>query len=194
MSRTQALAYAKWIGVNQKSKREKTFMAKRTYRIVGVLAAALSVGAVGVAIAQQFPEQVDGFIGVQAPTVTMASATHIARLSGAEMVPPVTTSGTGTALLQFDDQTNMLRWTIEFSGLTGNVTAAHFHGPAPRGETAGHDAEVTAAPTFSITSPIGGFAQLSEEQAENLLNGLWYVNIHTTAHPGGEIRGQVETR
>jgi hypothetical protein len=35
------------------------------------------------------------------------------------------------------------------------------------------------------------FAVLTDPQESDLLNGLWYANVHTQAHGGGEIRGQV---
>jgi hypothetical protein len=44
----------------------------------------------------------------------------------------------------------------------------------------------------SLASPIKGSATLTEAQAADLLAGKYYINIHTAAHKGGEIRGQVE--
>jgi hypothetical protein len=75
---------------------------------------------------------------------------------------------------------------IEFSGLSGPVTAAHFHGPAAPGENAGPVVTID-----DLESPSEGSATLTDEQAAQLANGQWYVNIHTEAHPDGEIRGQV---
>ena len=42
-----------------------------------------------------------------------------------------------------------------------------------------------------FASPFRGTAHLTDEQAGQLLDGQWYINIHTAAHPDGEIRGQV---
>jgi hypothetical protein len=40
-------------------------------------------------------------------------------------------------------------------------------------------------------SPIDGTATLTPEQAKELVDGKWYFNLHTSANPGGEIRGQI---
>jgi hypothetical protein len=125
--------------------------------------------------------------------VTEASATHMATLTGANEVPANTTTGTGTAWILFDAQTNQLTWTVEYEGLTGNATGAHFHGPADATGTAGVVLSLVAADAVGqLASPIQGTAQLTAEQSEQLNGGMWYVNVHTEANPGGEIRGQVE--
>jgi hypothetical protein len=80
----------------------------------------------------------------------------------------------------------MLSWTVNYSGLTGPAKAGHFHGPAPAGQNAG----VALGFTGSVESPIKGSATLTAAQAADLLAGKWYVNLHTAANPGGEIRGQ----
>ena len=108
-------------------------------------------------------------------------------LSAAQEVPPVESAGTGTADVTYDDATKMLTWTVEFSGLTGPATAAHFHGPAKEGENAG-----VAIPIEGMESPMKGSATLTDEQAQQLADGLLYVNVHTAANPKGEIRGQVK--
>ena len=41
-------------------------------------------------------------------------------------------------------------------------------------------------------SPLTGSATITPTQASDMMNGLWYVNLHTTAYPTGEIRGQLE--
>ncbi|MEO6781607.1 MAG: CHRD domain-containing protein, partial [Bradyrhizobium sp.] len=66
-------------------------------------------------------------------------------------------------------------------------TAAHFHGPAEPGKNAG----VAVAIPSASTSPVEGSATLTDAQAADLEAGKYYVNIHTAANPGGEIRGQV---
>ena len=116
-----------------------------------------------------------------------AASPMVARLSGSNEVPSVPTSGSGTAEVSFDRQSKLLSWTITYSGLTGPATGAHFHGPAMLTENAG----VVVPLTGSLASPITGSATLTELQAADLMAGKWYFNLHTTAHPGGEIRGQV---
>ncbi|SHE91570.1 CHRD domain-containing protein [Devosia limi] len=110
-----------------------------------------------------------------------------AMLNGASEVPATDSAATGELKATYDTDTMELKWTITYDGLTGEPTAAHFHGPA--------DATANASPTVPIegalASPIEGTATLTEEQAGQLQEGMWYFNIHTAAHPDGEIRGQV---
>jgi hypothetical protein len=110
-------------------------------------------------------------------------------LTGAQEVPPVTTGGTGTLDATYDKASHKLAYTVTYSGLSGPATAAHFHGPAAPGANAG-----VVIPFANPASPIHGEAMLTEAQAADLLAGRWYVNVHTRAHPGGEIRAQVTPR
>ncbi len=110
-----------------------------------------------------------------------------ATLDGKSEVPPTTSSGTGTADLDYDAATKKLTWKVTYSGLSGPATAAHFHGPAEAGKNAG----VAVAIPNAASSPVEGSATLTDAQAADLLAGKLYVNIHTAANPGGEIRGQV---
>ncbi|MBR0793405.1 CHRD domain-containing protein [Bradyrhizobium manausense] len=110
-----------------------------------------------------------------------------ATLDGKSEVPATTSSGTGKADLDYDAATKKLSWKVTYSGLTGAATAAHFHGPAEAGKNAG-----VMVPIPGIaSSPVEGSATLTDAQASDLLAGKLYVNIHTAANPGGEIRGQV---
>jgi len=111
-----------------------------------------------------------------------------ATLNAASEVPTNTSTGTGTATVSLDKATKTLSWTVSYSGLTGDATAAHFHGPAAPGANAG---VVVAIATGSVPNPAVGSKVLTDDQIADLLAGKWYVNIHTKANPGGEIRGQV---
>lgn len=110
-----------------------------------------------------------------------------ATLDGKSEVPATTSSGTGMADLNYDAASKKLSWTVTYSGLSGPATAAHFHGPAEPGKNAG----VAVAIPNAASSPVKGEATLTDAQAADLLGGKYYVNIHTAANPGGEIRGQV---
>jgi hypothetical protein len=110
-----------------------------------------------------------------------------ATLSGKAEVPPTTSAGTGTADIDYDAASKKLSWKVTYSGLSGPATAAHFHGPAGPADKAG----VAVAIPNAGTSPVEGSATLTDAQAADLLAGKYYVNIHTAANPGGEIRGQV---
>ena len=110
-----------------------------------------------------------------------------ADLSAAQEVPPNQSAGKGTADITFDSAAKKLSWTVDHSGLSGPATAAHFHGPAEPGKNAG----VAVPIPNQATSPVTGSATLTDAQAADLTAGKYYVNIHTAANPGGEIRGQV---
>jgi CHRD domain-containing protein len=110
-----------------------------------------------------------------------------ATLDGKSEVPPNTSAGTGTADIDYDAASKKLTWKLTYSGLTGPATAAHFHGPAAAGANAG----VAVAIPNATTSPAEGSATLTDAQAADLEAGKYYVNVHTKANPGGEIRGQV---
>ena len=111
-----------------------------------------------------------------------------ATMTGAQEVSPVTTNGTGTTTGTYDASTNTLTYNVSWSNLSGNATVAHFHGPA----AVGTNASVVVPFTFTAGSTsASGTATLTDAQESDLLNGLWYANVHTQAHGGGEIRGQV---
>ena len=107
-------------------------------------------------------------------------------LSPGQEVPPVASAATGQGVLDYDTAANLLSWSITYSGLATDLAAAHLHGPAPAGVNAGVVVPMTIGP-----SPIVGSATISDAQGVELLNELWYVNLHTAQHPAGELRGQV---
>jgi len=110
-----------------------------------------------------------------------------AKLDGKAQVPPNTSAATGTADIDYDPASKKLSWKLNYSGLSGPATAAHFHGPAEAGKNAG----VAVAIPNATSSPVDGSATLTDAQAADLVAGKYYINIHTAANPGGEIRGQV---
>jgi CHRD domain/PEP-CTERM motif len=136
-------------------------------------------------------------------------------LSGAQEIPPVTTSGTGFATVTIDDVLNTMRLQITFSGLTGNTTASHIHCCAAFGTSAG---VATTTPTFAgfplgvtsgsydntldltlassynpafVTANGGTVASARTALITGIVAGRSYLNIHTSFAPGGEIRGQL---
>ena len=98
-----------------------------------------------------------------------------------------TAAASGNATVTYDTASKQVTWRITYSRLSGNPTAAHFHGPAQPGANAG----VAVPIPNPATSPVQGSASLNDAQAADLLAGRYYINIHTAANPGGEIRGQV---
>src|SRR5262250_3470927 len=113
--------------------------------------------------------------------------TYKAVLNAQSQPTPNDSKGTGTAEVTYDTTSKTLSWTINFDGLTGPSTMAHFHGPAAPGANAGVALMIGTNPT----SPVKGTATLTDAQAADLQGGRWYINIHTNANRGGEIRGQV---
>jgi len=110
-----------------------------------------------------------------------------ATLDGKSEVPANSSAGKGTAVVDYEAATKKLTWKLTYSGLSGPATAAHFHGPAEPGKNAG----VAVAIPNAGTSPAEGSATLTDAQAADLTAGKYYINVHTAANPGGEIRGQV---
>jgi hypothetical protein len=111
-------------------------------------------------------------------------------MSGASELPANTTTGTGESKASLDTVTKVFTYSVSFNDLTGPATAVHFHGPALPA--------ASAPPVVTLThdSPwpadlIKGTATLTNAQIADLKAGKWYVNVHTVAHPEGEIRGQV---
>jgi CHRD domain-containing protein len=112
-----------------------------------------------------------------------ASISFRAELNGANVVPPIHTPARDYLDATYNTVTRRLSWTGTQSGLSSKITAVHFHAPACPNKT--------AAVAKSIESLGGGSAALSEAEAADLIAGTWYIDIHTRAHPEGEIRGQV---
>lgn len=116
----------------------------------------------------------------------IASAqTFSAILNGGQETPPVETPATGTGSFSLSAE-KILSYNISFSGLLGSETVAHIHCCALMGSPAG--------PLFNLPagSPkVGTVGPLTPQQEVDLLSGKMYVNIHSSAHSGGEIRGQI---
>jgi Cu/Zn superoxide dismutase len=118
-----------------------------------------------------------------------STKTYHASLTATQEVPPTTASGTGTGTFTLDTTTKMLTWSVTYNGLTGPAGAAHIHGPAAPGANAG--VEVNLSPSGAPANPITGSTALTDAQIADLEGGKAYVNIHTAANKGGEIRGQI---
>lgn len=114
-------------------------------------------------------------------------AAFTTQLSGTNEVPPVTTAASGRIDAVLNKDTGLFRWKMAFTGLSGPATAAHFHGPAAIGQN--------ASPSLQIPTPFKNVSEgqgtLTAAQVADLVAGRWYANVHTAAHPGGEIRGQM---
>jgi CHRD domain-containing protein len=127
--------------------------------------------------------------GLLAPSASNAETKTLhATIDAQQEVPTTKSSGKGTADFQLDPTTKKLSWKVSYNRLTGPAAAAHIHGPAAPGANAG--VVVNLAPNGAI-SPIEGSTTLTDAQMADLMAGKDYVNIHTPANKGGEIRGQI---
>jgi hypothetical protein len=101
--------------------------------------------------------------------------------------PGITSEGTGKLNATYDTDSRKLSWKGNVSGLTGNPTAAHFHGPADPGQNAG-----VLVPAAGVKmGEFEGSTTLTNDQAKVITADKTYFMIHTPANPGGEVRGQV---
>jgi len=122
-----------------------------------------------------------------ASPVMAATVNFKADLKGSNEVPPNSSGGHGNVTATYDTESKKLTWKGSVSGLSGPATAAHFHGPAEPGKNAGVAIPIGGADKGSFE----GSATLTDAQAKELLDGKWYVNVHTAEHKAGELRGQL---
>jgi hypothetical protein len=117
-----------------------------------------------------------------------ATVSYKANLASNAEVPPVQSPGKGTAHVTVDTATKQVTYKVEFAGLSGPAAASHIHCGAAPGANAGVSVPLGAA---NPTSPITGTATMTDAQLADLQGGKCYVNVHTAANKGGEIRGQL---
>lgn len=125
----------------------------------------------------------------QQKSAAPATMTFKAHLTNKDEVPPTAGAGTGDGTVVLNTATNEITWNVTFSGLTGPAIAAHIHGPGAPGANAG--VLVGFDPPKAPAGEIKGSNVILAKQVEDLKAGKWYVNIHTAANKGGEIRGQL---
>lgn len=137
----------------------------------------------------------------QAQLVTLT-----AQLTGGQEVPAVSTPATGLATLVIDLATNNWTFDIQFGTLTAPLSVAHIHqaaaganGPVIIGLdgmplSGGRPVWNLLAPgitSFNSNGALNAPFAFPAAQVANLLAGNTYINVHSTAFPGGEIRGQL---
>lgn len=155
-----------------------------------------------------------GVVGLIAGTVEAAPISYSTELRGSNENPPNASPATGTALVTIDTAAHLITVEVAFQDLSALSTVAHIHccTAAPGnvgvatfpGTFPGFPAGVTsdnygpsswalddpASYTAAFLAAAGGTAAGAEAAlAAGLASGLAYVNVHTEAFPGGEIRG-----
>lgn len=118
------------------------------------------------------------------PIVTDKKYNYNVALTGAKEVPANASTATGTFVGSYVKSTRVLSFTLTYSGLT--PTDWHIHKGTP--DVSG-PVEIGLGPV--VPSPLTSTVTLTPAQETDLLNGIFYVNIHSAAFPGGEIRGQL---
>ena len=108
-------------------------------------------------------------------------------LTGGQEVPAVSVDGYGVAAMQYDPATGMMSVNAMTTDLTGLITGAHLHlgGLGSNGDV------VVNLTDFIVDNSISTALELNADLLNTMLRGGVYLNIHTAANPGGEIRGQV---
>lgn len=117
---------------------------------------------------------------------------YAAALNGLNEVPPVTTTATGLFKMNYPPGYFFFRYIGETNGLSGPITNAHIHdgvegvaGPVVTGLNFSSDRLVGEVSLTDVLSTFPNFLQKLDE-------GALYVNAHTAANPGGEVRGQLK--
>jgi hypothetical protein len=105
-----------------------------------------------------------------------------ATLSGTQEVPPVTSTNQGAAMLIVSAKGDAARYVVT---TTATPTNEHFHA-APGGQNG-----PVVLPLPSLGAMVSGTTTLTAAQRADIDRGLWYANVHTVAHPAGELRGQI---
>ncbi len=124
-------------------------------------------------------------IGVLTAVPTAGQQFFVAAIDGLQPVPPTNSPGVGQGCVTLNPN-GTVTFDIVFSGLLGIESVSHFHGPAAPGANAGVQIGLPLG-----TTKMGTTVALTAGQQADLLAGLWYINIHSSMFPGGEIRGQV---
>lgn len=139
-------------------------------------------------------------LGLSVASLAFAQSTYTTVMTGGSEVPPVVTPATGTATVVLNAAQTQLSITVAFQNLIGTYSNSHIHGPATPGQNAGVRWGFTGAPAgwvFSNGNHDGTLTNflvttgITATDVANLDNGLFYVNIHSSTSPGGEIRGQL---
>lgn len=115
-----------------------------------------------------------------------SAATVRVRLTGSHETPPVKTTARGSGVIEVAAD-GSVSGKVDTHGIKG--TMAHIHEGAP-GKAGPPIIALAPGPNGTWVVPAG--SKLSPTQYKEFLAGDLYVNVHSAAHPGGEIRGQLK--
>lgn len=124
--------------------------------------------------------------GAKTISVLASNEEGSAALAGTNEVPAINTPATGFAYFTYDRMTKMLSYHLSVSNIV-TVTASHIHTGTIG--VSGPIAIPLIAPVTGSSSGVVGPLNAAQEAA--LYGGGYYVNVHSTSYPGGEIRGQI---
>lgn len=136
-----------------------------------------------------------GITNVTNVTINCTTVVRSASLTGAQESPPTTSAATGRGAVIVDPATRAITGGMTFTGLTPTAGGHHIH-QAPIGNPTQNGPVIIGL----VLAPGGGVATvpagtvLTDAQYAALLAGELYFNLHTTANPNGEIRGQINVR
>ena len=131
-------------------------------------------------------------------------------MSGAKETPAVPSNALGRLDVFYTRETRTLTYTVTYSGLADSITGAHVHGLAPEGFSAPVVQNIIAPPsgstqvsifpqktsgkyTFAKSGTFTGTLLVDGViiKENDLINGMYYINLHNNVYPNGEIRGQI---
>ncbi|MDF3076493.1 MAG: hypothetical protein K0S09_382 [Sphingobacteriaceae bacterium] len=119
-----------------------------------------------------------------------------ATLSGAQEVPANSSTGTGTAQISYDPTAKTITYTMSWQLGSSTATTAnmHFHGAEDGTDIKSSPVTIgiTGFATGSSGTITGTTRALTDAEANQLLAGKWYLNVHSSTIPGGELRGNIK--
>ena len=136
--------------------------------------------------------------------MTPKTVIYTATMTGAGEVPATTSTATGTCTFTLSADGNTMHFVLKVNNMY-NITASHIHlgaagqngpvivplylGPAKTGLFTGTLAEGDITASSLVGDLVG---KTMGDLVADINNGMCYVNVHSTANPGGEIRGMIQ--
>ena len=116
---------------------------------------------------------------------------YTAYLNGSNEVPPNSSTAQGFGRLFLNEAETQITVSTYYNNLTSGITAAHIHGPSAVGGNANVLFDLTPTPGPTSGSVQDRVFAVTAAQVADLKAGLWYINVHNSSFPNGEIRGQL---